>query len=81
MKRFTPVLVTWHDSNGSAEWLDERDVVHAPNIVLEVGLFFRQDATGLTTVKAIDKVSGHVHGQSFIPATNIISVVKLEEKQ
>ena len=79
MKRYTPVLVTWHDSNGSATWIEERDVVHAPNVVVEVGLFFKQDNTGLTTVKAVDKTSGHVHGQSFVPAANVISIVKLQE--
>jgi len=81
MKRFAPVLVTWTDANGSAEWTELRDIRHAPNVITEVGLFVRQDEAGLTTVKAIDKVTGYVHGQSFIPSPNIVSIVKLKEKQ
>lgn len=77
MKKFTPVLITWKDSNGSAEWLEQRDITHEPNTVIEVGLFFKKDRTGITTVKAHDKTSGCVHGVSFIPAANVISIAPL----
>ena len=78
MKRWTPVVITWHDAHGGGEWMDERDLKHAPVTVIEVGLLYKRDAIGITTVKA-RMANGIIHGQSFIPAANIVEVKKLEE--
>ena len=78
VKKWAPILITWDDSNGSAEWIEEQNVKHGPNRIVEVGLFIKRDRTGVTTCKAHDTTSNSVHGIAFIPKGNIVSVVELK---
>ena len=76
MKRWTPVLVLWDDSQGADHgWQEPKELEHKPVKVRTIGFMYKYNAKGITVVS--NRSNGYIGGHTFIPACNITDVREL----